>query len=304
MKKPIRIGTRDSKLALFQANQVANKLQKLNFQTVLVPLKSAGDLILDKPLYEFGITGIFTKTLDAALLANTVDLAVHSMKDVPTTLAKGLMQAAVLERESTADVLITPNEVDYVDALTIATGSLRRKAQWLHRYPHHKIVDLRGNMQTRLNKLMESGWQGGIFAAAGLSRISLLPEKYQELSWMIPAPAQGAIVTIARETDSVTREAAALLNDVDTEKCTHIERQFLRTLEGGCTAPIGGLAKIINNEFFFEGCLFSFDGSDKIYLEKRAPLNHYNDFGAECAKEILALGGDRILEKIKNARTN
>jgi hydroxymethylbilane synthase len=304
MRKPIRIGTRDSELALFQANLVANKLQALGCQTTMVPIKSAGDLILDKPLYEFGITGIFTKTLDAALLANKIDLAVHSMKDVPTALPHGLLQTAVLERESAADVLVTPYEVDHVDALTIATGSLRRKAQWLHRYPHHKTVDLRGNMQTRLNKLVENGWHGGIFAAAGLSRINLLPDKFHELNWMIPAPAQGAIVLVARENDFTTREVSAFLNHSESEKCTHIERQFLRTLEGGCTAPIGANAKIVKDEIFFEGALFSLDGTDKIHMQKSTTLIHYSNFGAECAREIIALGGDLILEKIKNAQGN
>src|SRR5690606_22231986 len=152
-------------------------------KTQLVPVKSEGDLVLDKPLYEMGITGIFTKTLDVAMLMGKVDIAVHSMKDVPTQLPAGIVQTAVLERATAQDILVTKEQVDFAQPCTVATGSLRRKAQWLHRYPHHQVVDLRGNVNTRLQKLRESDWEGAIFAKAGLERIDVLPSRYIELNW-------------------------------------------------------------------------------------------------------------------------
>jgi len=150
MSKTIRIGTRDSELALWQAKTVQKQLEDLGYTTVLVPVKSTGDLVLDKPLYELGITGIFTKTLDVAMLNGTVDIAVHSMKDVPTALPIGIVQAAVLERANTSDILVHKESPDYTQKCTIATGSLRRQAQWLNKYPNHNTTDLRGNVNTRL----------------------------------------------------------------------------------------------------------------------------------------------------------
>ena len=170
MKRTIRIGTRDSELALWQANNVKTKLENLGYVAQLEAVKSEGDLILDKPLYEMGITGIFTKSLDVAMLNGSVDIAVHSMKDVPTKLPLGIVQTAVLERASSEDILVAKGEIDFEKPCTIATGSLRRKAQWLHRYPNHTVVDLRGNINTRLQKLKENTWQGAIFAKAGLER--------------------------------------------------------------------------------------------------------------------------------------
>lgn len=269
LEKTIRIGTRDSELALWQANTVKSKLETLGYDTELVPVKSQGDLILDKPLYEMGITGIFTKTLDLAMITGAVDIAVHSMKDVPTQLPKGIIQTAVLERASSEDILVVKDEIDFEKPCTIATGSLRRQAQWLHRYPNHKVVDLRGNVNTRLQKLENNNWQGAIFAKAGLQRINLLPENYIDLDWMIPAPAQGAMVIVALENDVFCREATLKLNHSPSEICTHIEREFLRTLEGGCTAPIGAFAEIIEDEVLFKGCLFSLDGKSKLEIEKK-----------------------------------
>ncbi|NND80566.1 MAG: hydroxymethylbilane synthase, partial [Maribacter sp.] len=175
MSKVIRIGTRDSELALWQANTVKDKLEALGYETALVPIKSTGDLVLDKPLYELGITGIFTKSLDVAMLNGDIDIAVHSMKDVPTALPQGIVQAAVLERANYLDILAFKDNEEFLgsrDAI-IATGSLRRKAQWLNRYPTHTITDLRGNVNSRMQKFKENNWNGAIFAAAGLDRIGL-----------------------------------------------------------------------------------------------------------------------------------
>jgi hydroxymethylbilane synthase len=301
-QKTIRIGTRDSQLALWQAHTVERKLNELGYQTEVIAIKSAGDVILDKPLYEFGITGIFTKTLDVAMLTGQVDIAVHSMKDVPTALPKGIVQTAVLERETTADILVYNQLPEFTDALTVATGSLRRQAQWLNRYPHHRCVDLRGNVNTRLSKLAESDWGGAIFAAAGLGRLGITPEKHIELDWMLPAPAQGAMVVVAMQDDEFCREATGKLNHVDSEVCTFVERQFLRELEGGCTAPIGALARVIDNEIRFEGVLCSVDGSQKIHVERTIELHKgHTDFGKECAREVLDNGGRELMQLIKSS---
>ena len=299
MTKVIRIGTRDSELALWQAKTVQSQLESHGYKSTLVPVKSTGDLVLDKPLYELGITGIFTKTLDVAMLNGTVDIAVHSMKDVPTALPIGIVQAAVLERAHTADILVHKGTTDYSKKCTIATGSLRRQAQWLHKYPHHITTDLRGNVNTRLQKLADSDWTGAIFAKAGLERIQVLPENYQTLDWMIPAPAQGAMVIVALENDEFCKTACAKLNHEPSALCTHIEREFLRVLEGGCTAPIGALATIEEDTIYFNGVLFSLDGQAKIKVSRSISVNHSQGLGTDCALEVLDNGGRGLMKEIK-----
>ncbi len=302
MSKTIRIGTRDSELALWQAHTVQKKLNDLGYTTEIVAVKSQGDIILDKPLYELGITGIFTKTLDIAMINGQVDIAVHSMKDVPTALPQGIVQAAVLERANTLDILVHKGNLDFLTTTgTIATGSLRRQAQWWHQYPNHQVVDLRGNVNTRMQKLAESDWNGAVFAAAGLERINLKPDNYINLDWMIPAPAQGAMVVVAMANDEFTKDAVSQLNDIETEICTYIERQFLKTLEGGCTAPIGALAQYDEEKdtIEFKGVLFSVDGKQKIAIEKSVDISEWKKLGFHSAQEILNNGGAQLMSQIK-----
>ena len=302
MSKTIKIGTRDSELALWQAHAVQKKLNDLGYKTEIIAVKSQGDILLDKPLYELGITGIFTKTLDVAMINAQVDIAVHSMKDVPTALPIGIVQAAVLERANEKDLLVFKNNLDFLDSDgRIATGSLRRQAQWLHKYPNHKVVDLRGNVNSRMNKLNESDWNGAVFAAAGLERIGLKPEKFLPLDWMIPAPAQGAMTVLAMANDEFCKEAVSQLNDLETDICTYIERQFLKTLEGGCTAPIGAFAKFTEDTIEFKGALFSLDGKQKLEVEKVVPIEQWKKLGFELAKEILNNGGAELMKNIKEA---
>ena len=301
-QKVIRIGTRDSELALWQAHTVEKKLNDLGYKTEIVAVKSTGDIILNKPLYELGITGIFTKTLDIAMINGQVDIAVHSMKDVPTALPEGIVQAAVLERANEKDLLLYKTNLDFLtQEATIASGSLRRQAQWLHKYPNHKVVDLRGNVNLRMQKLNDNDWNGAIFAAAGLERIGLKPEKYEVLDWMIPAPAQGAMVVLAMANDEFCWQAVSELNDLETDICTYIERQFLRTLEGGCTAPIGAIAKFTEDTIEFKGALFSIDGTQKIEVEKVVPIEQWKKIGFELAKEILSNGGEQLMINIKES---
>jgi hydroxymethylbilane synthase len=304
MNKTIRIGTRDSELALWQAKTVEKKLNDLGYKTEIIAVKSQGDIILDKPLYELGITGIFTKTLDIAMISGQVDIAVHSMKDVPTALPIGIVQAAVLERANVHDILVYKNNLHFLEEeATIATGSLRRQAQWWNKYPNHKVVDLRGNVNTRMQKLKENDWNGAVFAAAGLERINLIPEKFIELDWMIPAPAQGAMVVVAMAEDTFSLNALSELNHIETEICTYIERQFLRTLEGGCTAPIGAIAKYDeqNDTINFHGVLLSIDGKQKLEIVKDVDVSEWKKLGFNSAQEILSNGGTELMVNIKES---
>ena len=301
-EKTIRIGTRDSELALWQAHTVQKKLNDLGYKTEIIAVKSQGDIILDKPLYELGITGIFTKTLDIAMINGQVDIAVHSMKDVPTALPIGIVQAAVLERANVLDILVHKGNLNFLDGNgTIATGSLRRQAQWLNKYPNHNVTDLRGNVNTRMQKLQDNDWSGAVFAAAGLERINLKPDTFIDLDWMIPAPAQGAMVVVAMGNDNYTIDAVSQLNDIETEICTYIERQFLRTLEGGCTAPIGALAKYNQQDdtIEFHGCLLSIDGQQKFEIKKAVDISEWKKLGFHSAQEILENGGSELMTEIK-----
>lgn len=299
----VRIGTRGSDLALWQAMTVQSKIQTLGYSTILALIKSTGDHVLDEPLYEMGITGIFTKALDVALLNGQIDIAVHSMKDMPTQLPNGIVQAAVLERGSPSDILVHKGlgfmEVPH-QGVTIATGSLRRKAQWLHRYPDHNVADLRGNVNTRLLKLMENDWQGAIFAQAGLERIKLMPKDALVLDWMVPAPAQGAIVVTTLENNANARGFLQRLNHAPSEIETQIEREFLRILEGGCTAPIGAKATVYKQSVHFKGELFSLDGKQKVDIQKSISLQEKEGFGSQCAMEVLEKGADVLIQKIRN----
>ena len=300
--KILRVGTRDSPLALWQAHKVLGLLKAAQLKTQLIATKSAGDLNLTQPIYAMGIQGVFTKTLDIALLENRIDLAVHSLKDVPTQLPEGLVLAAVLERGSASDVLVQTHKADLEQASTIATGSLRRKAQWLHRYPHHHLVNLRGNVQTRMDKLFSSNWEGAIFAKAGLERAQLIRPHFQELDWMIPAPAQGAIGIVCRMDDSELIKELQKINHQSTRICVDIERCFLRILEGGCSAPIGAHAEVAQKNIQFKGGIFSLDGQTAATTFKEVDISDGENLAEEAAKEVMAKGGDHILKTIKYSK--
>jgi hydroxymethylbilane synthase len=304
MQKVLRIGTRDSQLAVWQATLVQGLLKEAGVQSELVYMKSEGDIDTVTPLYALGVTGVFTKTLDAALLNNRIDIAVHSMKDVPVQLAQGIQQAAVLKRASYKDIFVYKEGSDFLNDFnseaTIATGSVRRIAQWLNRYPNHKIENLRGNVNTRLRKVEESNWKGAIFAAAGLERIHLRPQKSIDLDWMLPAPAQGAIMVVCREEDDYTFNSCRSFNDEATAVCAKVERDFLSGLLGGCSTPISALAEIKNEKIVFKGNVVSPDGKQKIEIEKTISLADATNLGFSTAKEILLNGGHAIVERIRN----
>ena len=290
-------------MAVWQATLVQDLLKERGVESELVYMKSEGDIDTVTPLYALGVQGVFTKTLDAALLNNRIDIAVHSMKDVPTQLAQGIRQAAVLQRASYKDIFVYKHSADFLEErnseATIATSSIRRIAQWLHRYPNHKVENLRGNVNTRLRKVQENDWNGAIFAAAGLERIHLRPQNSVDLDWMLPAPAQGAIMVVCREEDGFAYEACHQLNDPLSALCTKIERDFLRTLMGGCSTPISALAQREYAQIVFRGNICTTDGSDKKEIEKVVAIEDAADLGITAAKEILQQGGQAIVESIR-----
>lgn len=307
--RSIRIGTRDSKLALWQAESVKTSLEQQGIACSLVPVKSEGDLDLVTPLYAMGVEGVFTKTLDAHLLSDRIDIAVHSMKDVPTQLAQGIVQAAVLPRGSYKDILVAKDDAawqqlqqeDQAPAV-IATGSIRRKAQWLHRFPQHRIENLRGNVQTRMQKLQDNAWAGAIFAAAGLERMAMPLTRRIDLDWMLPAPAQGAIMVVCRQQNEMILQACALLNDAATASCVKAERDFLSALMGGCSTPISALAQWQDGNMIFKGNILSPDGKDyldyaAVYIAEEAA-----SAGLHAAAAIKEQGAGRIVQTIRDAK--
>lgn len=309
MDKPIRIGTRESQLALWQAHKVQALLQEKGISSEIVSMSSAGDLSLDQPLYEMGIIGVFTKILDVALLKKEIDVAVHSYKDVPTAYPKGIVPVAVLERACADDILVYKKGVNLNDdsVKTIATGSLRRQAFWADRFPKDQFVDLRGNVQTRIKKLVAGEWHGAIFAYAGLDRSGILSSldglglAYERLNWMVPAPAQGAILVVALEENKEIVALLAQINNEKAEKETSIERAFLRKLEGGCSTPLGAKASLVGGKLEFKAGILTVDGTEKVVIEEIISADtDLQKIGEKWAIQCLLEGGDSILEKIKH----
>lgn len=302
MANQIRIGTRESQLAVWQATLVKELLAQNGHDSELVYIKSDGDTDLKTPLYEIGVQGIFTRALDIALLGGEIDIAVHSMKDVPTVMAAGIVKAAVLPRASSKDILVPRQDVAFLNDHTtpslIATSSIRRKAQWLNRYPNDRIENLRGNVNTRMRKVAESDWQGAIFAAAGLERIGLRPENAVDLDWMLPAPAQGAIIVVCRGGDDYALNACLPLHHEETDLCTQMERDFLRGLMGGCSTPISAFAQMVAGKLEFEGNILSADGRQKRSIKRSVNPEDALCAGLDAAKELLQSGGQEILDSL------
>lgn len=300
MNKKVRIGTRDSKLAVWQAQWVASQLQNHGVESELVFIKTEGDLVLDTPLPLMGGKGVFTKALDDALFADLIDCAVHSFKDIPTVLPEGILVASVCERHDVRDALVVRKNADFVSdksyAGIIATSSTRRKAQWLHRYPNFTISDIRGNVQTRLRKLDESNWDAAIFAVAGLERLGLHDKIAMKLDWMIPAPAQGAVAITALEKDEKLKQILGLINHEKTAFCTNMERSFLNVLEAGCSAPVGAHVQFLDESHIsFKGVVLSADGSEIVEIQENMTVLNAIDFGKKAALKAISLGADKLL---------
>lgn len=298
--KSIRIGTRNSPLALWQANEAARKLKSLGVDCQIVPVLSSGDKNLSQPLYSMGITGVFTRDLDAALLNDEIDIAVHSLKDVPTILPENISLYAFLERDFPQDVLVrnSKSKTKPIENLKVATSSLRRRAFWLKEFPNTEFTDIRGNVQTRLQKIEDGLADATIFSLAGLKRLALNID-YELLSFMLNAASQG-VVTIAGRTDN--QWISSILNQINHEEtalCVQAEREFLQTMEGGCTAPIGAFAEIENGKMRLVGRLCSIDGKDCIETDETTDIQYVAGFGSRLAQKVLENGGKEIMDALR-----
>lgn len=300
--KSIRIGTRSSALALWQAREVARHLQNRNYLTEIVPIVSSGDKNLNQPLYSLGITGVFTRDLDVALLNDEIDIAVHSLKDVPTQLPQDIEIIAYLERDFPQDVLIRKESAQNKEfhELKLATSSLRRRAFWLKNYPNAEFSDIRGNIQTRLQKLEEGDFDATILSLAGIKRMKMDID-YEMLPLMIPAASQGVITVAGHTGKPEINEIVNQINHKKTQICVEIERNFLSTLEGGCTAPIGAYAEIIGNQIRFKAALCSLDGKNCIATDENFEYNEEENFGEKFANIVLENGGRELMNEIKNS---
>ena len=300
----IKIGSRKSKLALWQTHHVADRLTELGHTYELILIESEGDKVLDTPLPLMGGKGIFTKALDDVILNKTIDIAVHSFKDIPTVLESNLEVCAILKRENPTDAVVCRKDLDFLNnnSAVIATSSNRRKAQWLNKYPHHKMVDIRGNVPTRIQKLKNSQWDATILASAGLIRLGLENEIGQELSWMVSAPAQGAVAIICHAENESIKSIVNELNDEGTELCTRIERSFLNILNGGCSAPVGAHVTLSDNTLFFEGVVVSTDGKEKITISLKDDKVNGLHLAQRAAQEALDKGAQKLIESAENEK--
>ncbi|CAG0901570.1 unnamed protein product [Cyprideis torosa] len=309
--KAEEVRTRKSPLALWQAEKVKAELsQFFDGEIEIVPVSSEGDQNQNQPIYSLGITGVFTRSLDLALLNKEIDIAVHSLKDMPTTPAQGISLIAVLERDFNQDVLVlSPDlqgkEPDWERA-TIATGSLRRRAFLKNKYPSLKFVDIRGNVQTRLKKMQEGGYAGTVLSKAGLKRMNMsLPTL--DLDFMLPSVGQGVIaLAVGEEQSSDLLLLLNRLNHQATFRNVLLERSFLKTLEGGCTAPIGvRLREMEKGEWHFKGSLLSLEGDERIDVEEVliVPFDPEEE-GVRLAKKILDNGGSDLMKRIKREMQN
>ena len=300
----IKIGSRKSKLALWQSHHVADRLTELGHTYELILIESEGDKVLDTPLPLMGGKGVFTKALDDVILNKTIDIAVHSFKDIPTVLESNLEVCAILKRENPTDALVYRQDLDFLNnnSAVIATSSNRRKAQWLNKYPNHKMVDIRGNIPTRIQKLKDSQWDATILASAGLIRLGLENEIGQELPWMVSAPAQGAVAIICHTENESIKSIVNQLNDEDTALCTNIERSFLNILNGGCSAPVGAYVTLLENTLSFEGVVVSIDGKEKITISLKDDKANGLHLAQRAAQKALDKGAQKLIESAENEK--
>lgn len=300
--KNIKIGTRNSPLALWQAREVARNLQNRNHKTDITPILSTGDKNLNQPLYALGITGVFTRDLDVALLNGEIDIAVHSLKDVPTLLPENIEILAYLERDFHQDVLVrsSSSKDKPLHELKIATSSLRRRAFWMKEFPNTEFVDIRGNVNTRLQKIEDGLADATLFSLAGLERLKLnIP--FEHLPFMISAPSQGVICITGTKGNTEINAIIKEINHEPTQLCVEIERKFLSALEGGCTAPIGAFAEIIGDKILFKGALCSLNGKNYISVEEAIDYPNDSSFGEKFAANILENGGKELMAEIKKS---
>jgi hydroxymethylbilane synthase len=305
----LRIGTRGSSLALWQANHIADRLAQLHgVETEIIRIRTSGDRMQSTPVAqineiigaESGGKGIFIKELEEALLANTVDLAVHSMKDVPTDTPAGLAFPAITRREDPRDCLISRNGRSLKglpNSARVGTSSLRRQAQLRHHRPDMDVLDLRGNVDTRMKKLDAGDFDAVVLAMAGVNRLGLASRVTQVLGedFMLPAVGQGALGIETRADDAETQRLVASLDDTDSRVCVTAERALLRTLHGGCQIPLGALAVLRGGELHLEAGVFSVSGTECVRTSENGPPEDAEEIGIRLAEALLQEGADRFL---------
>ncbi len=301
----LRIGTRGSKLALVQSEWVKREVQARHpdVRVELVRIKTKGDKILDAPLSKVGGKGLFVKEIEEALLRKDVDLAVHSMKDVPAELEQGLQLSVYPKREDPRDAFVSRrfrSVKELPQGASVGTSSLRRSAQLLHLRPDLQIAPLRGNVDTRLKKLDSGDLLGIVLAAAGLNRLGL-SERITALlppDSVLPAIGQGVLGLEVREDDQPTKDLVSFLNDPETELAARVERAFLKELEGGCQVPVAGYARVERDRILMDGLVAELDGSVILRQQRSGARENPEELGVALARQLKAAGADRILEKI------
>lgn len=309
MKKKIIIGSRGSELALWQANFVKKNIEKISksLSVEIKIIKTKGDKILDVALSKIGDKSLFTKELENQLLENKIDLAVHSLKDLQTQLPEGLQLTAVTKRHPVEDVLIARRKNITLHNLkenaVIATGSLRRKCQLLHIRPDIKVVELRGNVPTRIEKFLKSDWDAIILARAGVERLNLKKyiSSYIPTDDILPAVGQGALGIETHVENNFVNEVLKSIHDENTYKAVLAERAFLRKLEGGCQVPIGAYAEVKANGLYIDGMVGNLDGTLTFRKKVKGSKNNPENLGINLAKDLLKAGAKEILDEIYNS---
>ncbi|MDO8885940.1 hydroxymethylbilane synthase [Candidatus Oleimmundimicrobium sp.] len=306
-KKEIVIGTRGSRLALWQANFVAESLKQFTDAEIIIKkIKTQGDKILDSPLAKIGDKGLFVKEIEVALSTGEADLAVHSMKDVPTELPVGLKISSILKREDPRDVLISKGGVclsDLPKGSKVGTSSLRRKAQLLNFRPDLKIVDVRGNIDTRLQKMESGEFDAIILAAAGIDRMGWADKITERIAMEISLPAvgQGAIGIETRESDDIINKLVEKINHVSTFTAVAAERAMMKKLEGGCQIPIGALGVLEENCINLWGMVASLDGKRLIRDFVSGKSSEAEELGIKLAEQMIKSGAKEILKEIRES---
>lgn len=303
--KPLNIGTRGSPLALAQAYETRARLADafdLPLEAFnIVVIKTTGDKIIDRPLKEIGGKGLFTREIEDAMLSGAIDIAVHSMKDMPTLQPDGLLLDTYLPREDVRDAFVSPRVsrlLDLPEGSVVGTSSLRRRAQLLLRRPDLKVVEFRGNLQTRLKKLDDGVAEATFLAMAGLNRLGMdeVPKSPIEVEDMLPAVAQGAIGIERRVSDSRAADMLAAVHDVQTGQRLTAERAFLAELDGSCETPIAGLAELDGTTLRLRGEVLRPDGSEAVNDEITCPINEGADAGRDMARRLLATAGQGFFD--------
>lgn len=301
----LKIATRQSPLALWQANFVKDRLEDLhpNLTVELVPMVTKGDVILDTPLAKIGGKGLFVKELENALLEKRADIAVHSMKDVPMQFPEGLGLSVICKREDPRDAFVSNRYASFDDlpkGAIVGTSSLRRQCQLKQLRPDLDIRSLRGNVGTRLSKLDNGEYDAIILAAAGLIRLGMKERiaSFIETTTSLPAAGQGAVGIECRTDDLAVQALLAPLADKDTTACVLAERAMNARLQGGCQVPIGGYAVLENNQIYLRALVGELDGSAIIRAEGKSAVENAEELGVQIANQLLAQGADRILENV------